>query len=541
MFPRMSALSGHLIRMAALSLAVLLAVSACSGAGSSRRASGSGSGAHLPKAPPPQPPPQLTKKKVDAALAKLDGVVHNVMRRTGVPGISVAVVYRDKVVYLKGFGVRQVGKPAKVGPDSVFQLASVSKPLASTVVAGVVGQKVVSWDDPVAKYDRGFRLKDRWVSKHVTLADLFSHRSGLPDHAGDLLEDLGYGRRYVLGHLRYEPLAPFRASYAYTNFGLTEAAVAVAEAKHMSWAKLSDDVLYRPLGMTSTSSRFADYQSASNKAVGHVEINGTWRAKYTRDPEAQSPAGGASSTARDMAQWLRLQLADGKLGGRRIIPAAGLEETHLPQIMSNPPRAPAGRADFYGLGWNVSYDNQGRLRLSHSGAFELGAATNVTLLPSERLGIVVLTNAAPVGAPETIANDFFDIAQSGHPSVDWLGLFAHVFAVMEQSQKSKIVASKPPAHATPARPNRAYVGTYSNKFYGPLRVRVIRGKLAMQLGPRHMIFDLQHYDGNVFSYQTRGENAVGPSGVTFSVAAGRATKLTVENLDETGLGTFTRR
>jgi CubicO group peptidase (beta-lactamase class C family) len=521
--------------------------SACTGGGAPTAPRGNGSTgpaspATLAAAPPPQPPPLLTEAKVTGALAKLDGVVQDTMARTGVPGVAVAVVYRDRAVYLKGFGVRRVGEPARVGPDTVFQLASVSKPLASTVVAAVVGQKVVSWDDPVVAYDPGFALKDPWVSAHVTLADLFSHRSGLPDHAGDLLEDLGYDRGYVLEHLRDEPLAPFRASYAYTNFGLTEAGVAVARAKHTTWEDLSAEVLYKPLGMRATSSRFADYERAANKAVTHVQVNGAWQARYTRQPDAQAPAGGASSTVRDMAQWVRLQLGNGAVGGRRLVAADSLETTHLPQSVSGPPRAPAGRADFYGLGWNVSYDDHGRLRLSHSGAFTLGAATTVALLPSEQLGIVVLTNGEPVGAPEAVANTFLEIAQDGRPSVDWLTLVGKIFAAQEQSGKSKIDYSRPPARPAAAKPTAAYMGTYANGFYGPLTVDRMRDGLVMQLGPRHLRFPLRHYDGDTFSYQTLGENAGGLSGVTFTVGStGRPTKVRVENLNDTGLGTFTRR
>ncbi|KKD01993.1 serine hydrolase, partial [Streptomyces sp. WM6386] len=120
---------------------------------------------------------------------------------------------------------------------------------------------------------------------HVTVADLFSHRSGLPDHAGYLLEYLGFYRAYVLSHLRYEPLTPFRASYAYTNFGLTAAAQAVADEKGVSWEKLAADTLYKPAGMNSTSSRFEDYAKAADRAWGHVKTaDGDWKAEFVRDP-----------------------------------------------------------------------------------------------------------------------------------------------------------------------------------------------------------------------------------------------------------------
>jgi CubicO group peptidase (beta-lactamase class C family) len=501
----------------------------------------------LAATPPAQPPPLLRKTEVKAALGRLDGVVWDAMNNTGVPGMAVSVLHQDQVVYLKGFGVCQIGKPDAVGPDTVFQLASVSKPLASTVVAGVVGQKIVSWDDPVSRHDSSFALKDPWITGHLTLADLFAHRSGLPDHAGDLLEDLGYDRAYILLHLRDQPLAPFRTSYAYTNFGLTEAAQAVAKAKGTTWEELSRDVLYQPLGMSSTSSRFADYESAANKALTHVRVNGVWQPKYTRNPDAQSPAGGASSTARDMAQWVRLQLSKGELAGRQIIDAASLARTHLPAIVSRGPRAPAGRSEFYGLGWNVSYDDQGRLKLSHSGAFALGAATTVVLLPSEQLGIVVLTNGEPTGAAEAVANGFLDAAQNGRPTVDWLSFFVNLFTPAAQNGHSGIDYSKPPPQPAPAHPDATYVGSYDNSHYGTLVVTTDNGGFLMQLGPKSIELALRHYDGDTFTYETVGENAVGLAGVVFTVEAnnGRAMSVKVTNLDvdglgrPTGLGTFT--
>ncbi|MFF8387078.1 serine hydrolase [Streptomyces kanasensis] len=534
----------HALRLpsaAALGLVAALAGGGCTGPDASAVHRPAAQTSPLPTVPPAQPPPRLTRDEVDAAVDRLDGVVRDAMRRTGVPGVAVGVVHDDEVLYLKGFGVRKAGAEGRVGPDTVFQLASVSKPVASTVVAAAVGENTVAWDDPVAKHSPGFALKDPWVTRHVTLADLFSHRSGLPDHAGDLLEDLGYDRPYILEHLRYEPLDPFRASYAYTNFGLTEAAVAVARAAGTSWEKLSADKLYRPLGMDSTSSSFTDYEKAGNKAVTHVKQGDTWQAEFVRDADAQSPAGGASSTVRDMTKWLRLQLGNGKFEGRQVIDSDALDETHLPHVVSEPPHAPAGRTGFYGLGWNVSYDDQGRLKLGHSGAFAMGAATNVTLLPSEDLGIVVLTNGEPVGVPEAIASTFLDTAQTGGPTVDWLTFIGPILQQAAQGARSETDYAKTPPRPAPARADSAYTGTYANDFYGPMTVSTQGDDLIMQLGPKKQRFTLRHYDGDTFSHRTTGENAVGLSGVTFSVGSnGRADKVRVENLDTTGLGTFTR-
>ncbi|WP_407697050.1 serine hydrolase domain-containing protein [Streptomyces dysideae] len=128
-------------------------------------------------------------------MDRLDGVVRDAMRRTGVPGVAVGVVHDDEVLYLKGFGERKAGAEGQVGPDTVFQLVSVSRPVTSTVVAAAVGEKTVAWDDPVVEHSPGFALKDRRVTRQVTLADLFSHRSGLPDHAGDLHQPVARQRQ----------------------------------------------------------------------------------------------------------------------------------------------------------------------------------------------------------------------------------------------------------------------------------------------------------------------------------------------------------
>lgn len=471
-------------------------------------------------------------------MDQLDGVVRAAMKRTGTPGVAVAVVHNGKVIHLKGYGVRKAGEKAAVDADTVFQLASVSKPVASTVVAGAVG--VEGWSEPVAPNVPDFRLKDPWVTSHVTVADLFSHRSGLPDHAGDLLEDLGYDRTYILSHLRYEPLAPFRASYAYTNFGLTAAAQAVADEKGVPWEKLAADTLYKPAGMDSTSSRFEDYAKAADRAWGHVKTaDGTWKAEFVRDPDAQSPAGGVSSSARDMATWLRLQLGDGKLDGKQIIDAEALERTHWPESVASPPRAPAARTGFYGLGWNVSYDDEGRLRLSHTGAFALGAHTNVTMLPGEQLGIVVLTNTSPAGVADAVALDFFDIAQKGKISRDWIPLVDAVYQQQEDAGRSKTDYAHPPSDAAPAKAADSYTGTYASDYYG--RAQVVAdddGDLTLRLGPKPQSYRLTHYDGDTFSFETAGENAVGLTGVSF---APNGKSFTVEYLDNEGLGTFTRQ
>jgi CubicO group peptidase (beta-lactamase class C family) len=486
---------------------------------------------------------EVTPQGVKAALPELDKLAEQTLKKTGVPGMAVVVVYRDEVVYLKGFGVREAGREERVDADTVFQLASVSKPMASTVLAALVGEGVIDWDDRVIDRDPGFRLYDPWVTREVTLRDLLCHRSGLPSHAGDLLEDLGYGRAEVLRRLRLEkPASSFRSQYAYTNFGYTEAAVAGARAAGATWEDLATDKLFHPLGMKSSSFRYADYHAAENHARLHIRADGKWVAKYVRDPDAQAPAGGASSTVRDLAQWLRLHLGGGKFEGKQVVAAKALAETHRPQIINRPPEnSETDRASFYGLGWNVNYDEEGRVRLGHSGAFALGAATAVALLPAESLGIVVLTNAAPVGAPEAVCASFFDLVLKGKVEKDWLALFGPIFADQAKPAYGTAVDySKPPAQESPPLPLESYLGTYRNDYFGDLEIAQKDGALVLRISPQMKPLALRHWDRDVFLYQPEGENAGGLSGVAFWVGPDRkAVRVVVEALDVRGQGTFT--
>jgi CubicO group peptidase (beta-lactamase class C family) len=490
------------------------------------------------------PAAEVTPQQVEAALPALEKLAEGMLQKTGVPGVAISVVFKDRVVYLKGFGVRQAGRREPVDADTAFQLASVSKPITSTILAILVSLGLIDWDRRVIDLNPDFRLYDPWVTREVTLRDLLCHRSGLPDHGGDLLEDLGYGRTEVLHRLRYlKPATSFRSQYAYTNFGYTAAAVAAARAAGKSWEDLAAEKLYRPLGMKSTSSRFADYAAAKNRALLHARVEGQWVAKYVRDPDAQSPAGGVSSTARDLAQWMRLQLAAGKYDGRQMITAKALGETHRPQIISTPPGNPAtDRAGFYGLGWNVHYDDKGRVYLGHSGGFELGAATVVMLLPSEELGIAVLTNASPRGVPETISASFFDLVLHGKVGKDWGKTFREAFeALNKPAYGTAVDYRKPPARPSPPLPPEAYVGTYGNAYIGAIEVREKGGALLLRLGPKQTSFPLRHWDRDVFLYQPVGEMAAGLSAVTFRVGPDRrAMRVVVENLDIHGQGRFTR-
>ncbi|MFI5719155.1 serine hydrolase [Nocardia sp. NPDC051750] len=475
--------------------------------------------------------------RVEHILGRVEQRAEELMQSTGIPGMAVAVVYDGKVVYEKGFGVREVDTEQPVGPGTVFQLASVSKSVGATVVARQVADGAVAWDTPVRQSDPGFALQDPYVSDHVTVGDLYAHRSGLPEHAGDRLEDLGFDRAAVLERLRLLPLSPFRASYDYTNFGLTAAAAAVAEQARLDWAELSERNIYEPLGMTATSSRYADFAAAPDRAVGHVLVDDSYRrAEPGRQPDAQSPAGGVSSSVADMARWMTMVLGDGSYEGRQVVAPEALQPAISPQAVSSPPAAPDARAGSYGFGFNVGTSAAGRVVLSHSGAFNAGAATAFTLIPSADVGIVTLTNAAPIGVPETLNAEFADLVQFGEIREDWENLYRAAFAQMD-APSGELAGKVPPPAPAPARPLDGYAGVYGNDYFGPATVEVDGDRLMLTLGPGKVTTPLRHWDGDTFVFTPSGESA-DPG--TVSQARFDGDRLWLEFYDTDGLGTFVR-
>ena len=483
----------------------------------------------------------LTAEKVKAALPRIEAYASELTERAVVPGMAIAIVYKDEVVYLKGFGVRAMGSAEPVDADTVFQLASFSKPMAAATVAAIVGGGTITWDSRIADIDPGFQLHDPYPTAQVTLRDLFSHRSGLPGLAGNELESLGFDRDTILHRLRYVPPASsFRTKYSYSNFGLTAGGVAAARSVGMSWELAAETFLYKPLGMTSTSSRYSDFLSRQNRATLHTWYQDRWQALTKRMPDPQSPAGGASSNVRDLAQWMRLELGRGKLDGKQIIDAAALAATHVPVIAKDKATA-TGIPEFYCLGWTLNYGPRG-VHWAHAGAFSVGAHTLISLLPDSELGIIVLSNAHPTGAPEAVASAFFDLAFDGEVSRDWLPAFNQAFDLAPVIEAAKATFATPPASPSPALPLAAYTGTYSNSFVGDAVVAEENGGLVVKMGPDGaMSFPLTHFDRDLFVYYPTPEWPDVPVAVTFATGPDqKATQVTFDDLNGFGLGVLPR-
>lgn len=475
---------------------------------------------------------------VASAVARLDTMAADIMARSGVPGMSVAVVFEGRPVYLRGFGVRRNDEAGAVDADTIFPLASLSKSVGATVVAQQVGLGNITWNTPVVQHLPWFRLGDYAHTQALTVADLYSHRSGLGDHVGDHLEDIGYDRRGILERLAYVNVKPLRSTYAYSNFGTTAGAEAVAAAAGTTWEALSDSVLYRPLGMTRTSSRYADFVARDNRVAGHMLHDGRFEVLAQRQPDAQSPAGGVSASARDMARWMALVLGEGKLDGQTLVNRAALAEATKPQMTRED-------GSDYGFGFGLGTDHAGNKVISHSGAFQMGAGTYYRMVPALNLGIVVLTNGSPTGAAEALGTLFFEHAQNAVSGTDWYALYNGYMVSELYPPVGELAGKTPPVSPAPPLALENYVGRYTNDYAGDARVSLADdGTLVLHMGPDGKTpYRLRHWDGNRYVFELLNENANfgSVSSAWFEAdAQGKMARLRIEYFAEGQDGVFNR-
>ncbi|HBN09945.1 MAG TPA: serine hydrolase [Cyanobacteria bacterium UBA8530] len=479
-------------------------------------------------------PPGLTiseAAQLRAVLPRFESAAQELVNRSGVPGVALAVVHGSRVELLKTYGVRRMGGDA-VDLDTVFQLASVSKGFSSAAIAALVGDELMSWDDPASKYLPDFRLYDPAASG-VTIRDLLSHRSGLPEYSGDELAYFGYDREEQLARIRYQkPVTPFRTAYAYQNLLFTAAGEASARLAGKEWPDLLKERLFDQLGMSRTGGRLSDFLKETNRCSPHILIEGIMVPQEPDNDEIHAPAGGIHSSIRDLSRWLSLQVNGGTFGEKRVIDEKALLETHAAQI-------PIRSNLSYAMGWEVE-TKEGHKIVHHGGDFARGNSTLLYLMPEEKIGLAVLTNSFPEGhaLASSLSQTLFDLVFKGKCEQDH---WAENKAALDEALKGSILDPYEHLPVRPASPRApqalsTYAGEYRNDYFGSVRVEAAGLGLCVFLGKDPTPMTLVPWDGDTFQQPDTD------SGALFEQENGVVKKLTIKFLDYSGRdGTFFRK
>jgi CubicO group peptidase (beta-lactamase class C family) len=431
------------------------------------------------------PPAAATGPAVNAGA--VDQAVQDALRAWEVPGAAVAIVRDDAVVYLKGFGVRELGHDDPVTPDTVFPIASCTKAFTTAAMAILVDEGKMAWDGPVREYIPYFHLSDPLADSQVTLRDLVSHRTGVGPH-----DFLWYRAAWPqeeairrIGRVKAE--YPFRASFSYQTTMFTAAGHAVAAAAKMPWAEFVRERLLDPLGLKHVSLTTADALREPDHASPHrpgrsarLEVIPWYKI------EVPEPAGSINASARDLSRWVRFQLGDGTFEGKRLVSAASLGETHTPQNiirLEGQARAmnPETLQMSYGMAW-VIRDHRGRLVWEHAGLID-GFQAHLTLVPGAHLGLVLLNNRHQSRMNLALSNTLVELLLD-LPRRDWNDYFRGALfpeAIEGRARRLAPAAQRRP-RTEPSREPAEYTGTYEEPAYGSAEVRLEDGSLVWHWG-----------------------------------------------------------
>jgi CubicO group peptidase (beta-lactamase class C family) len=484
-------------------------------------------------------PLSAQKAAAKPSLAGFDQYITKTMQDWKDPGLAIAVVKDDSIILMKGYGTRTMGKTEPVDEHTMFAIGSASKAFTATLVAMMVDQGKMRWDDPATTYLPDLQMYDPYVSRELTLRDMLTHRSGLA--RGDLMwYATDYNRDEILRRVRFlKPSGSVRARFGYQNIMYLAAGQAAARTAGTSWDQLVRDRIFTPLGMTESNTSTRDLQGKTNVATPHSEVDDTLMTVPWHNIDNIGPAGSINSNVSDMIKWVRFQLAQGKVGGKSLVSPSAIGETHTAQ-MTIPVGADARQVnpfthlEAYGMGWFLQ-DYRGRELDQHGGNID-GMSAMVAIMPEEKIGMVILTNANGSPVPTIALYRVLD-ALLNEPPRDWSAEFRKAYekgrAQAKETQQKQLAERT--MGTKPSLPLDRYAGVYADSMYGDVTVTDDNGTLRAKYGTA---FDgtLEHWHYDTFRAKWNSR-PLGKAFVTFALGADGK----VKSLDFEGVGTFGRK
>jgi CubicO group peptidase (beta-lactamase class C family) len=422
--------------------------------------------------------------------AAIDRLAERAMTAFDVPGMAIGVVKDGAVVYAKGHGVRELGREGAVDTDTLFKIASNSKAFTAAALAILVDEGRIEWNGAVSDYIPEFRMSDPWVTAHLSVVDLLTHRAGLAPHAGDLLlwpDPNDFTRRDVVHALRYFPLvSDFRDSYNYDNVLYIVAGEIVPRVTGQAFEAFVDERIMRPLGMDRCFMGVIPADQMHNLAAPHGIVEGELsvieRSRIQGEPALYAAAGGVVCSLRNMLDWVQLQLGRGASpGGVELFSGARSAEMWRPEISWDVSlrNYQWHRTHFngYGLGWRVS-DVHGFKEVSHTGSLA-GMRAWTLMLPELELGIVVLSNGSSSSARNAVMQTIkYGYLPDGQR--DWIAAYQELDAAAEAEAAAEQSAGADgfSRGVVEARPLAQYAGRYRDPWFGDVTVTATESGLA---------------------------------------------------------------
>lgn len=435
---------------------------------------------------------QYSFAQITLAGKKIDDYIAESMQRWQIPGMSVAVIENGKVTYLKGFGVKELGKEEKVDVNTLFAVASNTKAFIGTSIALLESRGKLKLDDKVSKYLSDVVFNSQETTNLLSLKDVLTHRVGIGTFHGDFISwGTNVTTTQLIHNLRnIKPVYDFRNGYGYFNMGYVIAGEVIKSVTGKRWDEyVKENILY-PAGMEHTLSSINELARFDNIAAPHTY---NYDFKITpipwRNVDNIGPCGALISSASDMAKWVALQVNDGSADGVEIIPKKVILRTHTPFNLIPAPSHGSGNRVYrhfrtYGLGWGIA-DFKGELFLEHSGGYD-GMVSRTAFIPEKKFGLVILTNNDQNDVISSLMYQLFDYAL-GYQNTNWDSL---IFSVMTEGGKSRDevywdeIRDKKDPSLKPSFDMSSLEGTYVNEQAGTLTIAKTGSDLGFTLSTR---------------------------------------------------------
>ncbi|TJY36207.1 serine hydrolase [Pontimicrobium aquaticum] len=437
--------------------------------------------------------------QTDNRLKNIDSELNKVLEATKTPGFAVAVVEGDNVIYAKGFGYRDYANKIPVDANTLFAIGSSTKAFTSAILGKLRAEDKLSFDDSPLDYIPDLKFYNNDMNNNIIIKDLMRHSTGLPRHDLSWYYFPTHSKDSLIKRVQYqEPFTGVRQQWYYNNFMFLAQGVIAEKITGKSWEDNISDMFFKPLGMSRSNSTIAEMKSASNAAYGYELKKGDVISKMDYyDIAGMSPAGSINSSVNDMSKWLITWINKGKFNDTEIIPEAYITEAMSSQMVINGTLPDEELPDMhfanYGYGWMLqSY--RGHYRVEHGGNID-GFSASVAFFPTDKIGIVVLTNQNGSAATGLVRNTIAD-RMLGGKTTDWVKRFTDSQEKNKKAQEeaednssSSKVANTKPSHA-----KLDYTGTYSNPGYGKLDIIVENDSLFTILNNNKQYVNHYHYD-----------------------------------------------
>lgn len=432
----------------------------------------------------------------------LDDYVISAMKDWEVPGLALTVVKDNEIVFSRGYGLTELGKPGTVNNKTLFAAASTTKAFTAAALGILVDQKKIKWDDPVIKHLPEFKLNDPWVTQELSIRDLLTHRAGLGNT--DLLWMVNYPTEEILYRMRYaEPAYSMRSGFIYQNIMYAVAGEVIARVSGSSWEDFLKEHILTPLKMDRTILLAKQLKGKDNYASPHYRINGRIEPIEMEYADPIAPAGAMWSCVDDMAKWMMFLLDSGKINNVQLLQKETYSELFTPQVIipqSNfYPAALLTRPHWttYSLGW-FQHDYKGRALDFHTGSLD-GLVAIIGLVPGEKFGIYLFGNLDHAELRHAIMYKTIDLYLDNDNSHDWHKEIFELyegFRMKSEMEKKKLTEERIPETNTTLHPE-GYEGIFSDPLWGEIEIKREENRLTLSYNS-YLKGNLKHWHYDTF-------------------------------------------